>query len=76
MSRSTQPFSARFATKGVVTMVKIVRQVAAVALFGIVATDAALAGTLPAPGPMIGAGAPALAVFAAGYWLIRRRKRG
>ena len=37
----------------------------------------ALAGIVtPAPGPMIGAGVPALAVFGAGYWLIRRRKRG
>jgi hypothetical protein len=37
----------------------------------------ALAGIItPAPGPMIGAGVPALAVFGAGYWLIRRRKRG
>ncbi|MEA3061279.1 MAG: hypothetical protein QOJ94_1060 [Sphingomonadales bacterium] len=57
-------------------MVKLVRQVAAAALFAVVATDAALAGNTAVPGPMIGAGAPALAVFAAGYWLIRRRKRG
>jgi hypothetical protein len=36
----------------------------------------ALAGIVtPAPGPMIGAGVPALAVFGAGYWLIRRRRR-
>jgi hypothetical protein len=77
MARSSPPFSARFATKGVViTMVKLLRHAAAAALFATVATDAALAGINPAPGPMIGAGAPALAVFAAGYWLIRRRKRG
>jgi hypothetical protein len=57
-------------------MVKLVRQLAAAGLFAAVATDAAVAGITPAPGPMIGAGAPALAVFAAGYWLIRRRKRG
>jgi hypothetical protein len=76
MVRSTPPFSARFATKGVVIMVKLFRHAGAAVLFATVATDAALAGTLPAPGPMIGAGAPALAVFAAGYWLIRRRKRG
>ena len=37
----------------------------------------AVAGIIvPTPGPMIGAGVPALALFGAGYWLIRRRKRG
>ena len=37
----------------------------------------AIAGIIvPTPGPMIGAGVPALALFGAGYWLIRRRKRG
>ena len=37
----------------------------------------AMAGIItPTPGPMIGAGVPALALFGAGYWLIRRRKRG
>jgi hypothetical protein len=56
-------------------MIRILRLSAAAGLFAAVATDAALAG-LPVPGPMIGAGAPALAVFAAGYWLIRRRRRG
>ncbi|MFL6856542.1 MAG: hypothetical protein ACJ8DZ_08585 [Allosphingosinicella sp.] len=57
-------------------MSKLVRFPAAAALFATVATDAAFAGVIPTPGPAIGAGAPALAVFAAGYWLIRRRKRG
>jgi hypothetical protein len=56
-------------------MIRMLRVSVAAGLFAIVATDAAVAGT-PVPGPMIGAGAPALALFAAGYWLIRRRKRG
>jgi hypothetical protein len=56
---------------------KLIRTAAAGALFAIVATDAAWAGIiLPTPGPMIGAGAPALALFGAGYWLLRRRRRG
>jgi hypothetical protein len=40
----------------------------------VVAADPAWAG-LPVPGPAIGAGLPALALFGAGYWLIRRRRR-
>jgi hypothetical protein len=56
-------------------MMKLLRFSAAGALFTMVATQAAVAG-LPTPGPAIGAGAPALAVFAIGYWLIRRRKQG
>ena len=56
---------------------KLIRAGAAGLLFAIVATDAASAGLiLPTPGPMIGAGAPALALFGAGYWLLRRRRRG
>ena len=38
------------------------------------ATAPALAGTV-VPGPLIGAGLPALALFAGGYWLIRRLRR-
>ena len=38
------------------------------------AADPALAGFTPTPGPLIGAGAPALVVFGVGYWLIRRRR--
>ena len=57
-------------------MLKHLRFGGAAALFLTVATDPAFAGFLPAPGPMIGAGAPALAVFGVGYWLIRRRRRG
>jgi hypothetical protein len=40
------------------------------------AADPAWAGALPVPGPELGAGLPALALFGAGYWLIRRRRRG
>ena len=47
---------------------------AGMALVAFTAVDPALAGTTT-PGPMIGAGAPALALFAGGYWLIRRRRR-
>ena len=39
------------------------------------AVEPALAGVTATPGPMIGAGAPALALFGVGYWLIRRRRR-
>ena len=39
------------------------------------AADPALAGSVGAPGPLIGAGAPALVVFGVGYWLIRRRRK-
>ncbi len=44
--------------------------VAAVAAFA--ASDPALAA--PVPGPLLGAGAPVLAVLAVGYYLIRRRR--
>ena len=39
------------------------------------AADPALAG-VTVPGPVLGAGLPALAVIAGGYYLIRRRRRG
>lgn len=51
------------------------RAAAGMALFAAVAVEPAYAGMLPVPGPMIGAGAPALALFGLGYWLIRRRRR-
>jgi hypothetical protein len=56
-------------------MFKHLRYGAAGALFLTMATDAAFAGAPATPGPMIGAGAPALALFGIGYWLIRRRRR-
>jgi hypothetical protein len=45
----------------------------AFAILGViaVATEPALAGA-PVPGPIIGAGLPALAILAGGYWLIRK----
>jgi hypothetical protein len=39
------------------------------------AADPAMAG-ITAPGPLLAAGAPALAVFAGGYYLVRRFRRG
>jgi uncharacterized membrane protein len=42
-----------------------------------VATETALAGTTAVPGPIAGAGAPALLAIAGAYWLVRHmRKRG
>lgn len=37
--------------------------------------DPALAG-VAAPGPLLAAGAPVLAIFAAGYYVVRRRRQG
>lgn len=45
------------------------------ALVSLAAAEPALAGITPVPGPVIGAGLPALALFGAGYWLLRRRRR-
>jgi lipopolysaccharide export LptBFGC system permease protein LptF len=36
-------------------------------------TGTAFAGG-PVPGPVVGAGAPALVLLAGGYWLLRRRR--
>ena len=48
----------------------------AAALVGsvLIAADPALAG-VPVPGPVLGAGLPALAAIAGGYFLIRRYQR-
>jgi hypothetical protein len=59
-------------------MVKLDRIMRAGPLAGIVAflaAEPALAGVQPVPGPLLGAGLPALAVFAAGYYMIRKRRR-
>ena len=48
--------------------------VALAGLAALAAAGPALAGTV-VPGPLIGAGLPALALFAGGYWLIRRMRR-
>ena len=53
----------------------LVRLATATALAAFAAVDPALAGITPVPGPVIGAGLPALALFGAGYWLIRRRRK-
>jgi hypothetical protein len=45
--------------------------IAAVSLLA--AADPALAGVTPTPGPMIGAGLPALALFGAGSWLLHAK---
>ena len=44
----------------------------------VVAVEPAFAGVLaePVPAPLLGAGIPALAAFGAGYWAIRKRRRG
>jgi hypothetical protein len=34
--------------------------------------DAAFAGATPAPGPIVGAGLPALAILGGGYWLVKK----
>lgn len=44
-----------------------------IAAVSLLVADPALAGA-PIPGPVLGAGAPALAVIAGAYWLIRRRR--
>jgi hypothetical protein len=59
-------------------MVKLDRMLRAGALVGIaafLAAEPALAGKVPVPGPVLGAGLPALAVFAAGYYMVRKLRR-
>lgn len=53
--------------------VRTAGRILSVAAVSILAADPALAG-VPAPGPVLGAGAPALALIAGAYWLIRRRR--
>jgi uncharacterized membrane protein len=45
-----------------------------IAALGIIGAsiEPALAGTTGVPAPIVGAGLPAIAVLAGGYWLIRR----
>ena len=50
----------------------------AFALLGLIVAsiEPALAGfQVPVPAPLIGAGLPAMAVLAGGYWLIRKLRR-
>jgi hypothetical protein len=45
----------------------------ALAVLGVIALiEPALAQVAPTPAPLIGAGLPAVAVLAGGYWLIRK----
>ncbi len=53
----------------------VIKRTAAVLVGILVIADPAVAGVAPVPGPLIGAGLPALALFAGGYMLIRRRRR-
>jgi len=48
-------------------------RILAIAVVSMLVADPAFAG-LAVPGPVLGAGAPALAVIAGAYWLIRRRR--
>lgn len=53
----------------------LLRLATGTAIAAFAAVDPAFAGLTPVPGPVIGAGLPALALFGAGYWLIRRRRK-
>ncbi len=37
--------------------------------------EPALAGVTPVPAPVVGAGLPALAILAGGYWLVRKVRK-
>ena len=56
-------------------MPTFLRLAAGAALASLADVEPALAGAPAVPGPVIGAGLPALALFGAGYWLIRRRRK-
>ena len=52
--------------------------ISTIAIAAIVAVEPSFAGepTVGAPGPLVGAGIPALVAMAGGYWAIRKRRRG
>ena len=54
--------------------VSIAAGAAAAGFAAMIAAAPAMAG-VPVPGPVLGAGAPALAAIAGGYYLIRRFRR-
>jgi len=56
-----------------VSVVNAARGAALVTVSAIVAFEPAFAGITPVPGPLLAAGAPALALLAGGYYLIRKR---
>ena len=53
---------------------KFAAYAATATLAAFAAATPAFAGITPIPAPLLGAGIPALAVFAGGYMLIRRRR--
>jgi hypothetical protein len=54
---------------------KFAAYAATATLAAFAAASPAFAGITPVPAPLLGAGIPALAAFAGGYMLIRRRRR-
>jgi hypothetical protein len=56
-------------------MMKALLTIAALTGISFLTASPALAGSA-VPGPLLAAGAPALALFAGGYYLIRRRRQG
>lgn len=54
-----------------------VERIALTLALAVLTAGPALAGSVGpgAPAPLVGAGIPALAAFAGGYWAIRRRRR-
>ena len=56
----------------------IARKCAIATVTAFVIVDPVVAGMIatPVPSPLMGAGVPALAAFAAGYWVIRKRRQG
>jgi hypothetical protein len=55
-----------------VTVASVARVVIVGGVAALAALEPAYAGVVPTPAPVLAAGAPALAVFGAGYYLIRR----
>lgn len=55
-------------------MASVARGAALLAIAAIVAVEPAIAGVAAVPGPLLGAGVPALALLAGGYYWIRKRR--
>ena len=56
------------------SLAHLARAASLAAVAAVVAIEPAFAGQTAVPGPLLGAGAPALGLFAAGYYLIRKRR--
>jgi hypothetical protein len=56
-------------------MFKIKRTIVVPALSIIMASIQPAFATVPIPGPIIGAGLPALAILGGGYWLIKKLRK-